>query len=107
MNDSEFKALADAALKHIEAGLERSGADIDFEMVADQVLEIEFADGSKIIVNRHDAAQEIWVAARSGGFHYRWDGRRWLDARHDEELIAALSKLVSQQAGQVVSLLQW
>ena len=107
MNDSEFKALADAALKHIEAGLERSGADIDFEMAADQVLEIEFADGSKIIVNRHDAAQEIWVAARSGGFHYRWDGCRWLDARHDEELFAALSKLVSQQAGQVVSLLQW
>ena len=106
MNDSEFNALADAALKQIEAGLERSGADIDFEMVAEQVLEIEFADGSKIIVNRHDAAQEIWVAARSGGFHYRWDGHRWLDTRHDEELIAALSKLISQQAGQVVSLLQ-
>jgi CyaY protein len=106
MNDSEFNALADAALKQIEAGLERSGADIDFEMVAEQVLEIEFADGSKIIVNRHDAAQEIWVAARSGGFHYRWDGRRWLDTRRDEELIAALSKLISQQAGQVVSLLQ-
>ncbi|MEF8719952.1 MAG: iron donor protein CyaY [Candidatus Accumulibacter necessarius] len=106
MNDSEFNALADAALKQIEAGLERSGADIDFEMVAEQVLEIEFADGSKIIVNRHDAAQEIWVAARSGGFHYRWDGRRWLDTPRDEELIAALSKLISQQAGQVVSLLQ-
>ena len=104
MNDSEFNALADAALKQIEAGLERSGADIDFEMVADQVLEIEFADGSKIIVNRHDAAQEIWVAARSGGFHYRWDGSNWQDTRHDEELLAALSRLVSEQAGEPVSL---
>ena len=81
MNDSEFNALADAALKQVESGLELSGADLDFEMVSDNVLEIEFADGSKIIVNRHDAAQEVWVAARSGGFHYRWDGTRWQDTR--------------------------
>jgi CyaY protein len=81
MNDNEFNALADAALQAIEAGLERSGADLDFEMVNDQVLQIEFADGSKILVNRHDAMREIWVAARSGGFHYRWNGQRWQDAR--------------------------
>ena len=77
MNDREFNALADVALKRIETGLERSGADLDFEMVSDSVLEIEFSDRSRIIVNRHDAAQEIWVAARSGGFHYRWDGSNW------------------------------
>ena len=45
------------------------------------MLEIEFADGSKIIVNRHGAAREIWVAARSGGFHFRWDGAAWRDTR--------------------------
>ena len=105
MDDKEFNALADRILARIDAALEASAADIDFELAAGGVLEVEFADGSKIIVNRHDAAQEIWVAARSGGFHYRWDGRRWLDTRHDEELIAALSKLISQQAGQLVSLL--
>ncbi|MCB1967949.1 MAG: iron donor protein CyaY [Candidatus Accumulibacter sp.] len=104
MNDSEFNALADAALQQIEAGLERSGADVDFEMVADSVLEIEFADGGKIIVNRHDAAKEVWVAARSGGFHFRWDGSSWQDTRGGGELMAALSKLVSQQAGEAVSL---
>ena len=104
MNDSEFNALADVALKRIETGLERSGADLDFEMVSDSVLEIEFSDRSRIIVNRHDAAQEIWVAARSGGFHYRWDGSDWQDTRHDEELMAALSRLVSEQAGEPVSL---
>ncbi len=104
MNDKEFNALADAALKKIEVALERSGADLDFAMVSEQVLEIEFSDGSKIIVNRHDAAQEIWVAARSGGFHYRWDGARWQDTRRDEELMAALSGLVSQQGGETVSL---
>jgi CyaY protein len=104
MNDSEFNALADSALKQIEAGLEASGADLDFEMASAGVLEIEFADGSKIIVNRHGAAREIWVAARSGGFHYRWDGTVWRDSRDGSELLAALSILVSAQAGAAVEL---
>lgn len=73
MNDKEFDALADAALQRIELALERSGADLDFTMVDEQVLEIEFPDASKIVINRHNAAKEIWVAARSGGFHYQWN----------------------------------
>lgn len=105
MNDKEFNALADAAFRRIELALERSGADLDFTMVDEQVLEIEFPDASKIIINRHDAAQEIWLAARSGGFHYRWDGTRWQDTRRDEELMAALSRLVSEQAGESVLLI--
>ena len=106
MNDSEFNALADAALGKIEAGLEASEADLDFEMASAGVLEIEFADRSKIIINRHGAAQEVWVAARSGGFHYRWDGGAWRDTRDGSELMAALSRLVSAQAGQPVVLSQ-
>ena len=102
MNDSEFNALADAALKQIEAGLDASDADLDFEMANDSVLEIEFADGSKIIVNRHGAAKEIWVAARSGGFHFCWDGSAWRDTRDGSELLASLSKLASAQAGQSI-----
>mgnify|MGYP003383517328 CR=1 FL=1 len=105
MNDKEFNALAEATFQQIEGALERSGADLDFAMVSDSVLEIECSDGSKIIVNRHDAAQEIWVAARTGGFHYHWDGSCWQDTRHDEELMAALSRIVSQQTGKIVSLL--
>ena len=50
MNDSEFNALADEALKLIEAALEQSGADLDFAMISAGVLEIELPDGSKIIV---------------------------------------------------------
>lgn len=102
MNDSEFNALADALLARVEAGLEASGADLDFEMASAGVLEIEFADGGKIIVNRHGGAQEIWVAARSGGFHYRWDGAVWRDTRDGGELLAALARLASAQAGQPV-----
>lgn len=104
MNDSEFNTLADAALSRIETGLDACDADLDFAMIAAGVLEIEFADRSKIIVNRHEAAKELWVAARAGGFHFRWDGSDWRDTRDGGELIAALSMLISTQCGSVVLL---
>jgi len=104
MNETDFEALASAALGRIEQALEASGVDADFELKAGGVLEIEFADGSKMVINRHGAAREIWVAARSGGFHFRWDGAAWRDTRDGAELFAALSKIVSTQSGQPVLL---
>jgi CyaY protein len=104
MEDREFNTLADAALARIEAALEASCADIDFELAAGGVLEIEFADGSKVIVNRHGVAREIWVAARAGGFHFRWDGAAWRDTRDGGELMNKLSALASQQAGEEINL---
>ena len=104
MDDKEFNALADGILGRIEAALEACDADLDFELAAGGVLEIEFADGSKIIVNRHGVAREIWVAARAGGFHFRWDGTRWCDTREGSELLEKLSLLASQQAGEPVTL---
>ncbi|HSA88886.1 MAG TPA: iron donor protein CyaY [Burkholderiales bacterium] len=103
-NESEFHARADAALEALERALEQAGVEADFELKEGSILEIEFEDGSKIIVNRHGAAREIWVAARSGGFHYRWDGAAWRDTRSGEELLAALSELVSLQLGRRVRL---
>jgi CyaY protein len=102
MDETEFEALAGAALGKIERALEKT--DVDFELKEGGVLEIEFDDGSKIIINRHGAAREIWVAARSGGFHFRWDGAAWRDTRDGSELFAALSRLLSQQGGQPVRL---
>ena len=104
MDDKEFNALADSVLARIEAALEASDADIDFELAAGGVLEIEFADGSKIIVNRHGVAREVWVAARAGGFHFRWDGACWRDTRDGAELMEKLSSLARQQAGEAVRL---
>ncbi|TMH98936.1 MAG: iron donor protein CyaY [Betaproteobacteria bacterium] len=101
MNETEFEALAGAALSRIEQALEASGVDADFELKAGGVLEIEFADGSKMVINRHGAAREIWVAARTGGFHFRWDGSAWRDTRDGTELFAALSKAVSAQSGRL------
>ena len=63
-------------------------------------MEIEFIDGgSKIIVNTQAAMQEIWVAARAGGFHFRMIDSSWRDTRDGGELFSALSRLASAQAG--------
>lgn len=104
LSDTDFDQLATRALERIDAALEASGIDADVELKEGGVLEIEFSDGSKIIVNRHGAAREIWVAARAGGFHFRWDGAAWRDTREGTELFAALSKLVSAQGGDAVLL---
>ena len=99
MDDSEFNTLADMALKRIETFLDENDVDLDYAMVSAGVLEIECADRSKIIVNRHAAAQEMWVAAKSGGFHFRWDGAAWRDTRTSDTLPAVLSRLLFSQAG--------
>ncbi len=104
MDDKEFNSLAEAVLVRIDAALEASGADVDCQLAAGGVLEIEFDDGSKIIVNRHGVAKEIWLAARSGGFHFRWDGAVWRDTRDSAELMEKLSMLASQQAGESIIL---
>jgi CyaY protein len=104
MTPSEFDSLADAMLERIARAVEESGADCDCEPKGSGVLELEFADGSRIVVNRHSAARQIWIAARSGGYHFRWDGSDWVDTREGGELLAALSKLVTEQSNRAVVL---
>jgi CyaY protein len=104
MTEAEFIERTERALDRIDAALEESGIDADVERKEGGIVEIEFADGSRMVINRHGAAREIWVAARSGGFHFRWDGAAWRDTRDSTELFAALSRLVSAQSGQAVIL---
>jgi len=107
MTDTEFIAAADVALSTIgdalDAALESSDLDVDWN-VNDGILEIECEDGGKLIVNRHVPNREIWVAARSGGFHFRSDGNRWRDTRGGDELGAVLERLLVEQAGLAVRL---
>lgn len=104
MEERQFYVLADAALRRIEDAVESCGADVDLEVKPGGVLELEFQDGSKIIINRHTAAREIWLAARSGGYHFRADGDRWVGTRDGEELMAAIARCMSEQAGEAVTL---
>jgi CyaY protein len=104
MTESEFSVLSSAALTRIERALEEADPDLDLELKEGGVLEIEFPDGRKIIVNRHAAAQEIWVAAPSGGYHFRFDAGTWKDTRDGSELFAALSRLARAHAGKKIEL---
>lgn len=104
MIDHEFNALADAMLARIEAALEACDIDFDFETKPGGVLELEFENGSKIIINRQSASQELWVAAKSGGYHYVWKDEAWRNTRDGSELFAALGRYVSEQAGQIVDI---
>jgi len=108
MTESEFLALADQTLVAIESALERASNDSDLDVECSRsgnVLEIEFVDnGSKIIVNSQAPMQEMWVAARSGGFHYKRENGKWINTRDNSELFAALSKMVSEQGGMALVL---
>jgi CyaY protein len=102
MSESEFLAAAEGVLDTIESAFEQAAeaADLDIECSrSGNVLEIEFANRSKMIVNTQAPMREIWVAARAGGFHYRFSDGRWLDTRDGSELFGALSALASAQAG--------
>ena len=103
-NDSEFEKRADATLAALERAIEASALEADVQSKGSGMLEIEFENGSKMVINRHGAAREIWVAAKSGGFHFRYDGAAWRDSRDGTELFAALSRLVSAQSGVAVLL---
>jgi CyaY protein len=107
MEEREFNALADAMLARIEQALEGCDADIDFELKDGGVLEITCesdAGDSKVIINRHTAAREIWVAAKSGGFHFRHESGQWLGTRDSEALMTAISRCLSEQTGETVTL---
>ena len=106
MNESEFNQLAEQTLIDIEDAIESSGADIDYDTAGD-ILTLEFSNGSQIIINKQTPLSQIWVAARSGGFHFNYDAEKqlWcLDSDPEKDLFAQLEHYCSQQAGEAVVL---
>lgn len=100
MTESEFHEAVDAALARVERAIEGADA-LDFDMDGG-ILTIECPDGSRIIVNRQTPNREIWVAARSGGFHFRWRDGAWRDTRGEREFFAALAEIIAAQADERV-----
>lgn len=90
-------------MSRIEEAIEASGADIECENAGD-VLTLEFANGSEIIVNKQTPAHELWVAAKSGGFHYALRDGQWLNTQSQGELLAELARFATAQAGAPVAL---
>ncbi|MGZ5065277.1 MAG: iron donor protein CyaY [Usitatibacter sp.] len=95
MTDSEFHRAVDAVLARVESSIENEPG-LDFDLEAG-ILTISFDDGSRIIVNRQTPNREIWVAARSGGFHFTSRDGEWRDTRSGEELFDSLARLIELQ----------
>jgi CyaY protein len=100
-SESEFVAVTDRVLAAIgtalDAAVDSSDADLDWSL-NDGVLSIDCGGGGKLVVNRHVPNREIWVAARSGGFHFHHDAGLWRDTRSGQELGATLAGLLRLQA---------
>jgi CyaY protein len=106
MTDLEYLDHAEAALKAIEEACDRindeTDADIDNQRTGGMIT-LTFSGGSQIIINLQKPLQEIWMAAKAGGFHYKFSAGRWLDTKDSSEFFAALSRYATQQAGQALS----
>jgi CyaY protein len=102
MTDTEFLDLAELALQAVEACCDRINAetsvDVDNQRTGGMVT-LVFANHSQIVINLQKPLHEIWVAAKCGGFHYRFDGAQWMDTKGQGELFAALSRFASEQSG--------
>jgi len=97
MTESDFHRAVDAVLERVETALgEHDDLDVDSE---EGVLTVTCPDDSRIIVNRQTPNREIWVAARSGGFHFASREGAWRDTRSGDELFASLARLIEMQAG--------
>lgn len=105
MTDLEYQDRAEALLKAIELACDRineqTAADIDNQRVGGMVT-LTFANHSQIIVNLQKPLQEVWMAARAGGFHYKYDGDQWMDTKGQGEFFAHLSRCASEQAGETL-----
>jgi CyaY protein len=102
MTDPEYMDRAEALLRQVETSCDRineqTDADIDNQRVGGMVT-LTFRNGSQIVVNLQKPLQEVWLAARAGGYHYRFDGAQWMDTKGQGEFFANLSRQATQQAG--------
>lgn len=98
MEESAFLTMTDRIFNQLITQLDNADADLEC-LLSGNVLEIECEDGSKIIVNRHTPNQELWIAAKSGGFHFRHTNDQWADTRSGEDFYAALSRVLSEHTG--------
>jgi CyaY protein len=102
MTDLDYLDRAEELLASVEACCDRindeTDADVDNQRVGGMIT-LTFEDRSQIIINLQKPLQEVWLAARAGGFHYKFDGAAWRDSKGEGEFFADLTRYASQQAG--------
>ncbi|HGF8732283.1 iron donor protein CyaY [Neisseria meningitidis] len=103
MTESEFIRASEALFEHIEDQIDENGWDFDCRF-AGNVLTIEAADGTQIIVNRHTPNQELWIAAKSGGYHFAEQNGKWLATRDSRDFYDVLNEALSAASGEAVAI---
>src|SRR5690349_1622188 len=104
MTDAEFLATYKATLTHIEecveAAIVEHDAEIDYES-ANDMLTLTFKTGSVAIISRQSAIKQLWLAARSGGFHFDYDlaRKQWVCTANGQALSQMLSEVCREQGG--------
>jgi CyaY protein len=105
LSEADYRCATHAILSAVEAAVDRwlegEVNDLDTRR-SGGLLELVFPDRSHIVLNTQPPLQELWMAAKSGGFHYRHVHGRWLD-REGGEFFEALSGCASAQAGQALT----
>ena len=105
MTDQEYLDKAESLLRAIELSCDRineeSDADLDNQRVGGMIT-LTFPNRSQIIINLQKPLHEVWLAARSGGYHYKFDGLHWQDTKGQGEFWDSLSRYASAQAGQAM-----
>ncbi len=99
--ESAYQQAVDNVIAQLEDQLERAfqqDAPFDYESQSG-ILAIDCGVGGKIIINRQAPLQEIWVAARAGGFHFRKADDGWRDTKSQELLEELLARVLVQQSG--------
>ncbi len=101
MNDADYLTQAELLLRAVEASCDRindtTDADIDNQRVGGMIT-ISFANKSQIIINLQKPLQEVWMATKAGGFHYKFDSV-WRSTREGSEFFVDLSQHASAQSG--------
>jgi CyaY protein len=104
MTDAEFLERYRQTLKTLEEAVETAineqDKDIDYE-AANDMLTLSFTNKSVVIISRQTAIQQLWMAARSGGFHFGFDPARqaWICTTTAQTLNDMLEDICRQQGG--------
>lgn len=102
MTDSEFHRLADEMFLSIENAIETAideqDADVDIN-ASGNVLQLEFENGTQLVINKQEPMHEIWLASRTGGYHFAYKDGRWIDDRHGNVFMPFVVESIEQQGG--------
>jgi iron-sulfur cluster assembly protein CyaY len=103
MNEAEFNDLVDETLTTIEGAVDDCATDIDYENTGG-VLTLTCENGSSIILSRQVATHELWIAARSGGFHLSYQDGQWYCQKYQQTLKQLFATITREQAGETLEL---